>query len=47
MFYQELKLCEQVQYHDGKASFPQSTFQVTFFMPHPTDISKLPDKNLQ
>jgi hypothetical protein len=39
-------LCEQAHYRDGGASFPQSTFRVAFFIPHPTDISELPDKNL-
>jgi hypothetical protein len=39
-------LHEQAHYHDGGANFPQSTFQVAFFIPHPAYVSKLPDKNL-
>jgi hypothetical protein len=39
-------LCEQVHYHDGGARFSQSIFHVAFFIPHPADIAKLPDKNL-
>lgn len=39
-------VCEQVQYHDGGASFPQSTNQVTFLVPNPTDISEQPGKNI-
>jgi hypothetical protein len=39
-------LCEQVHYCDGGASFPQSTFQVAFFVPHPAEVSELRDKNL-
>jgi hypothetical protein len=39
-------LCEQAHYHYRGASFPQSTFQVAFFILHPADVSKLPDKNL-
>jgi hypothetical protein len=39
-------LCEQAHYHDGGASFLQSTFQVAFFVLHPTDVSEPLDKNL-
>jgi hypothetical protein len=39
-------LCEQAHYRDAGASFPQSTFQVTFFILDPADFSELPDKNL-
>jgi hypothetical protein len=39
-------LCEQVHYCDGGANFPQSKFQVAFFILHPTDVSEPPDKNL-
>jgi hypothetical protein len=39
-------LCEQTHYRDGGTSFPQSAFQVIFFVPHPVDISELPDTNL-
>jgi hypothetical protein len=39
-------LCGQAHYHDGGASFLQSTFQVTFFALHPANVSQIPDKNL-
>jgi hypothetical protein len=39
-------LCEQMHYRDGGDRFPQSTFQVTSFVPHPVGISEPPDKNL-
>jgi hypothetical protein len=39
-------LCQQAHYRDGGTSFPQSTFQVAFFIPHPTGVSELPDKIL-
>jgi hypothetical protein len=38
-------LCEQVHHHDGGASFPQSTFQVSFFVLLAADVSELPDKS--
>jgi hypothetical protein len=44
MYCQELKLWEQVHYCD-EHSLPQSTSHVAFFMPHPTGISEVPDKN--
>lgn len=37
-------LHEQANYRD-EATFPQSTFQVAFFVSHPTDVSEMPDKN--
>jgi hypothetical protein len=39
-------LYEQAHCHDGGASLLQSKFQVAFFVLHPTDVSKLPDKNI-
>lgn len=39
-------LCEQMHYRDGGGKFPQSTFQVTFFI-HPVDVSEPPDKDLE
>jgi hypothetical protein len=31
---------------DGGSSFSQSTFEVPFFVLHPTEVSAPPDKNL-
>jgi hypothetical protein len=47
MFCQELSdntVCVQAHYRGGRASFPQSTFWVIFFILHPADVSKPPDK---
>jgi hypothetical protein len=38
--------CEWAHYHDGGASFPQSTFQVVCFVLHLADVSEPPEKSL-
>jgi hypothetical protein len=37
-------LFAQAHYRDGEANFPQSTFCIAFFVPHPADVP--PDKTL-